>query len=149
MEGGLMKAVLEKKPRAGRDYLELVCEFPLRLIRSKKDHAEALRVYGRFAGREDLSAGENDYVDALVHFMEDYEARHERSKMLAMTPLEALQHLMELNERNTVDLGVAVGSRGLASEILNGKRGISRQVARKLAERFAVKAELFLRVDER
>jgi HTH-type transcriptional regulator/antitoxin HigA len=143
-----MSAVLEKKWRVREDYLALVCEFPLRPIRSKKDHAAAMRVYARFAGRDDLSAGENDYVDALIHFIEDYEHKHERTEMLAMTPLEVLQHLMELHAMNTVDLGYVVGSRGLASEILNGKRGISKLVARKLCEKFAVNSELFIRIEE-
>ena len=143
-----MTTVLENKKHVRSDYLHLVCEFPLRPLRTKNDHAAAMKIYSRFAGRQNLSPGENDYIDALTRFIEDYEAKNVRSEILALTPLDALKHLMELHQMNTVDLGYVVGSRGLASEILNGKRGISRLVARKLSEKFAVQPNLFFRIEE-
>jgi HTH-type transcriptional regulator / antitoxin HigA len=64
--------------------------------------------------------------------------------MLKMTPLEVLKYLMEQNDLSTTDLGYAVGSRGLASEILNGKRGLSKLIIQKLSVKFSVDPGLFL-----
>jgi HTH-type transcriptional regulator / antitoxin HigA len=42
------------------------------------------------------------------------------------------------------DLLEVFGSRGIASEVANGKRAISKAQAKKLAELFHVRADLFL-----
>jgi antitoxin component HigA of HigAB toxin-antitoxin module len=51
---------------------------------------------------------------------------------------------MEENEMNTSDLGYILGSRGLASEVLSGKRGLSKALIRRLSERFHLDPRLFL-----
>jgi len=142
-----MKATTTRKSGVREDYLKLVREFPLRPLRGKADHAGAMQMYARFAGREDLTPGENDYVDALALFIGEYEEREHRIEMMRMSPLRVLEYLLEENGMSTTDLGEVVGSRGLASEIRNGKRGLSRVVIQKLVNRFHVGAELFFRVD--
>jgi HTH-type transcriptional regulator/antitoxin HigA len=42
------------------------------------------------------------------------------------------------------DLWDLFGSKRITSEVLSGRRGISKDKAKKLAERFGVSAELFL-----
>src|SRR4051794_3548150 len=106
------------------DYLKLVKEFPLRPLRNKSEHDGAMRIYSRFAGREALTPGQDDYIDALTHFIAEYEGRAHRH-VLKLTPIEALRFLMEENEMNTTALGAVVGSRGLASDLLHGNRGFS------------------------
>jgi HTH-type transcriptional regulator/antitoxin HigA len=51
---------------------------------------------------------------------------------------------MEENEMSTTDLGYVLGSRGLASEVLNGNRGLSKTLIRKLADKFGVDPGLFI-----
>ena len=61
-----------------------------------------------------------------------------------LKPIELLKHLMEENNMNTSELGYVLGSRGLASEVLNGKRGLSKTLIAKLSRRFGVDPVLFL-----
>jgi len=129
---------------AAEDYLELVRRFPLRPLRAKAEHKAAIALLSGLVGREGLTAGESDYVDALAHFVEAYERATAESVPPTMSPLEALRQLMDQNDMNTTDLGYVVGSCGLASEILNGKRGLSKAVIRRLAERFRVSPALFI-----
>ena len=138
-----MSTATARRATAG-DYLELVREFPLRPLKNKVEHEAAMRMYAKFAGRERLTSGENDYVDALTHFIGEYEQRAHRGAMFKMTPLEVLKYLMEQNDMRTTDLGYAVGSRGLASEMLNGKRGLSKMIIQKLSVKFSVDPGLFL-----
>ena len=145
MEALIMKTALART-RPDEDYLDLIREFPLRPLRTRADHALAIALYTRYASRSDLTSGQNDYFDALVHFIEDYENRTANSKLLKMSPLEALQHLMEENHLTTTDLDHIVGSRGLASELLHAKRGFSKTIVQKLAARFSVAPELFYRL---
>jgi HTH-type transcriptional regulator/antitoxin HigA len=42
------------------------------------------------------------------------------------------------------DLGPVLGSKGITSEVLNGKRGISKEMARKLGETLHVSPAIFI-----
>ncbi len=130
--------------RVTDSYLACVREFPLRPIRAEAEYREALEILGRLASREGLDAGEGDYLAALSHFVGDYERNAVKLKLHALKPLEALRYLMEQNHMTTTDLGNVLGSRGLASEVLHSKRGLSKLMIGRLAERFAVEPGLFL-----
>lgn len=129
---------------ADEDYLELVAELPLRPIQTSAEYVVAQSIMDRLVGRPDLTPGQRDYIAALARFMEDYERLKSPRLFANMSPLDALGFLMEENAMSTTDLGDVIGSRGLASEILNGKRGMSKAVITRLAKRFAVEPGLFL-----
>lgn len=76
------------------DYLRLVRAFPLRVLRSDAEHAEAVRVHGRLVGRQSprLTAAEREYADALARFIGDYD---EPLPASSSTPLERLKYLLE------------------------------------------------------
>ena len=94
-----------------------------------------------------MTAGQRDYMDALVHFVADYERHAIQSRFRKLKPMDILRELMEANNMTTTDLGHVLGTRGLASEVLNGKRGLSKTLIMKLARRFAVDPSLFLDPD--
>ena len=143
-----------RAPRAKRivasavadDYLDLVKRFPLRPIRSEREMAFAGAILDRLIGRDDLTPGQRDYLEALVRFVRDYEEVKVRAGLEKLGPLEILKHLMRENGMNTSDLGAVLGSRGLASEVLNGKRGLSKTLIAKLGKRFHVDPAFFLDV---
>jgi len=112
-----------QKQEVSKDYLKLVMECPLRTIRSKDDHAAAMKVLDGLVGREDLSEGQLDYVEALAHFVADYERESLNKHLRELTPSDVVRHLMEANGMNTSDLGEVLGGRGLASEVLMGSAG--------------------------
>ena len=60
------------------------------------------------------------------------------------TPLEVLQELMRARDMQPKDLAPAFGSKGVVSEVLSGKRGISQAAARKLAVLFSVPVSVFV-----
>ncbi len=60
------------------------------------------------------------------------------------TPREMVAFLLEQRGLKPSDLWPVIGSKGRVSEILAGKRGISKGQAKKLAEFFCVRADLFL-----
>jgi len=59
-------------------------------------------------------------------------------------PVEPLRVLMEDRGVRQRDLISVFGSSSVVSDVLNGKRGISKAHARKLAEHFDVPASLFI-----
>jgi HTH-type transcriptional regulator/antitoxin HigA len=59
-------------------------------------------------------------------------------------PIEALRVLMEDRGIRQRDLIPVFGASSVVSDVLNGKRSISKAHARKLAEHFHVPASLFI-----
>lgn len=59
-------------------------------------------------------------------------------------PFRVLQHLMEANDLKQADLLPIFGSRGYTSDIVNGKRAISKEHAKRLGEFFHVSPSLFI-----
>jgi len=128
-----------------RRYLNLVRQFPLRPIRSKRELDRAMKIAGHLATYDEgtLPPGEQDYLDALAVFIEDHQRRHPLD-MPEVTPLAMLKHLMEERDMSITDLGRIIGSQSNASLILSGKRAISKRVMRLLGQHFGVAPAMFL-----
>jgi HTH-type transcriptional regulator/antitoxin HigA len=91
---------------------------------------------------ENLSLEEDKLLKLFAKLIEDFEKRYYQPK--DANPLEILQHLMESRDVKQTHLWEVFGSKGIASEVLNGKRGISKTHARALADYFHVTADLFI-----
>jgi HTH-type transcriptional regulator / antitoxin HigA len=91
---------------------------------------------------EDLSSEEVKLLDLLVTLIDRYEETHYAFK--PGTPHEMLHHLMEVRGLTHKDVWRVFGSEGVASEVLNGKRAISKTHAPTLADFFHVSADLFI-----
>jgi HTH-type transcriptional regulator / antitoxin HigA len=59
-------------------------------------------------------------------------------------PHEMVRYLMEQRGLRQADLAPVIGSRAQVSDLVNGRRGISKAQAKKLAQFFHVSAELFI-----
>ena len=91
---------------------------------------------------DSLSPEEKRLAGLLTVLIEDYEDKH--YSLSGSTPATRLKMLMEEHGLRQRDLVEIFGSRGLTSEVVNGKREISKAAAKKLAAKFHVSAELFL-----
>ena len=127
-------------------YMKLVRKFPLIPICSEKQYDAALAVVDRLAvrGESSLDRGEAAYLAALTQFVRDYEQDRHIISAEPMSPLEMLRHLMKQAGLSTADLGRIIGNRSLASQILLGKRSISKANIRKIADYFRIAPGLFL-----
>ncbi len=138
-----------KAVQVADDYLRLVRAFPLTVIRDD-DHAEAafkfiepLAVKGEdHDGKCRLTQGEADYLYAMSALLEAYE--ESQICRAPMTPIDRLIFLLDENGMTASDLGRLLGNRSLGSNILTGKRELSKGNIRVLAERFKVCPALFL-----
>jgi HTH-type transcriptional regulator/antitoxin HigA len=144
MEATIMSRVSVGKGHFDQAYMKLLREQPLRPLRTKTDYRRATAIIDRLVTAEEgsLSRGEQDYLETLVLLIEDYDRRH-RPDNVEPDPIAILRHLMEASEMTVSELGLILGSKGNASEILSGKRSLSKSHIAKLAQRFAVDAGLF------
>lgn len=93
-------------------------------------------------GEENLSAEESRLARLMIVLIEEFESRAYAIPDAA--PHEVLQHLMEARGLKQAALLPIFGSRGYTSDIVNGKRGISKEHAKVLGEFFRVSPSLFI-----
>jgi len=113
------------------------------IIETEKENARMLAIVEKLMKKgEDLSAEEEKLLKLLARLIEDFEQRYYQPP--EAEPLEVLHHLMEARGIKPSQLWEVFGSKGIASEVLNGKRGISKTHARALANFFHVPADVFV-----
>ena len=93
-------------------------------------------------GEQRLSSEEEALLELLLNLVHDYE--RQRYPIPASPPHEMVRYLMEQRGLAPADLVPILGSKGRVSEVLSGKRGVSKEQAKNLAAFFEVGVELFL-----
>lgn len=91
---------------------------------------------------ENLLPEEEMLLNLLSLLISDFERRFYQIKKAP--PLDVLKELMAANGLKQADLAPISGSKGITSEVLNGKRGISKDKAKALANYFHISAEAFI-----
>lgn len=117
---------------------------PLRPIRSEDGYDAAVASLNALldAGAADEAHPLADLVDMLGELIGDYDDAHYPSKDVG--PGEMLRFLMGEHGLKQSDLSKELGSQGVVSEILNGKRELNIRQIRALAGRFSVPMSAFV-----
>jgi HTH-type transcriptional regulator/antitoxin HigA len=125
-------------------YLALVRRFPLRLIRTKAQHQQALMVIDELMSKgERRDTGESEYLETLARLLADYE-RETLERVAAKTdPVDVLRLLMDARKTRRIDLGKLIG-KSTATMVLKGDRELSKSHIRTLADYFGVSPALFI-----
>ena len=132
--------VLEADPKR---YGRLLARKLPAVIRTEAENERLIAELEEFDNRdEDLTPEEREYSALLAVLIEAFEAAN--YALEGSTPASRLQGLMEEHGLRQRDLLDVFGSRGIASEVVSGKRAISKAQAKKLARLFHVPADLFL-----
>jgi len=126
-------------------YGRLLAKAVPRVIATEAEHERALAIVESLMekGERHMTPEEDALLDLLTNLIRDYEASGYAPRPRS-TPREMVAFLLEQRGLQPSDLWPVIGSKGRVSEILAGKRGISKGQAKKLAEFFCVRADLFL-----
>lgn len=113
-------------------------------ITSEEENERAIEAISKLIrkGEENRTPEEEVLLSLLVLLVQDFEERHYR--MDEPSPREMLLFCMEQHNLRQKDLVPLLGSRSTVSAVVNGKRGISKTQAKRLAERFHCPADLFI-----
>jgi HTH-type transcriptional regulator / antitoxin HigA len=126
-------------------YGRLLARTVPRVIVTEEENRRALAIVESLMekGERDLTPEEDALLELLTNLIRDYEARtyppREKSK-----PHEIVVFLLDQRGLTAKDLWSVIGSKGRVSEIVAGKRPISKDQAKKLAEFFHVGVGLFI-----
>jgi HTH-type transcriptional regulator/antitoxin HigA len=126
-----------------RKYRGLLEEALPVVIRTEQEHQRLLRAVTQLMEKPEsaISEEEGRLLEMLSMLIEEYEDRvHPLPKA---EPHKMLSHLLQERQLKPSDLS-AILPKSRVSEILNGKRGISKAQARHLAKLLHVPADLFL-----
>ena len=121
-------------------YGNLLSQYQPKVIQSEVENDAAIALATELEHRENLTTEESALLDLLVALIEQYEEVH--YPIPESTPLDILLHLMQSNECKQEDLIGVIGSRGVVSEVVNGKRSISKSQARALRGLFQCRCGL-------
>jgi antitoxin component HigA of HigAB toxin-antitoxin module len=128
---------------APTDYVALCDLYLPRPIHSKADARAAAQVVESLAGHA-LSEGQEDYLEIISHFLDEYDRKHEPQLPVA-NPLDVLRMLVEERGMTGRDLSRVLGaSRNLGAMILRGERRLTADHIRTLAAHFNVPATTLL-----
>lgn len=123
-------------------YPALLAKYPPKVIRTEAENEHFTRLLEDLDRRHSsLSRAERELADLLTLLIENFEDR--QYQLPKATPLDALRFLMDQHHLRQKDLLDVFGTPSIASEVLSGKRELSKEHIRRLSERFSVPVELF------
>ncbi|BAZ28421.1 HTH-type transcriptional regulator [Cylindrospermum sp. NIES-4074] len=123
-------------------YSQLLAEIAPQVIENETEYKRLLKVAESLTFKKNRTPEERVLYKLLVRLIEAYE--EENYPMDKSTPHEILQHIMESSGTRQADLVGLIGSSGVVSEVVNGKRAISKAQAKALGEYFKVSPSLFI-----
>ena len=113
------------------------------VIRTEEENERLIAELEQFDRHyEELTPEEREYSELLTVLIEAFEDAN--YALEGSTPGSRLRSLMEERGLRQRDLLDVFGSRGIASEVVSGKRAIGKAQAKKLADLLHVPADLFL-----
>ncbi|MBF2028561.1 MAG: transcriptional regulator [Oscillatoriales cyanobacterium C42_A2020_001] len=123
-------------------YTKLLVEFQPRVITTENEYERALEIVQQLMANKERTPEQTALMKLLVLLIENYEEEH--YPMPTVLPHEMVQHLMEARGLRQADLIEILGSKGVVSEVVRGKRKISKAQAKSLGEFFHVSPALFI-----
>lgn len=124
-------------------YKELLTQYQPKLIRTEAENEVALAIVEELMHRPQRTPEEDELYELLITLIEKFEQEY-YSPGTAFTPHSLLKFLMEQRNIKQTDLVGIIGSKGVVSEVVNGKREISKAQAKALSDFFQVDPGLFI-----
>ncbi len=125
------------------EYRKLLTRNLPKVIETEEENEACIRLVEKLDERgEQLTAAEKKLAELLTLLIEEFEERHYKLKPAA--PHEAVLELMRANGLKQKDLVEVFGTPSIVSEVLSGKRALSKEHIRRLSDRFHISPEVFL-----
>jgi HTH-type transcriptional regulator/antitoxin HigA len=123
-------------------YGKLLAQSQPKPILNEEDYDFALAEVEHLMSQEGLTLEEETLLQLWALLIEEYEAKY--YPIPEATPQNILLHLIEARKIKQADLVGVIGSKGVVSEVVNGKRAISKAQAKALGEFFNVNPSIFI-----
>jgi HTH-type transcriptional regulator/antitoxin HigA len=126
-----------------REYRKLLTRSLPKVIETEGENEACVQLLEKLDERsEQLTPAEKKLAQLLTLLIEDFEERHYKLKGAA--PQEAVLELMRANGLKQKDLVEVFGTPSIVSEVLSGKRALSKEHIRRLSDRFHISSDVLL-----
>ncbi len=114
------------------------------VIKTAEDNRRMLAIVDKLMakGEENLTREEDALLELLVDLIHDFEQKYD--PLPKSDPHKMVAFLLDQRGMKASDLWPVLGSKSRTSELLSGKREVSKDQAKKLAEFFRVPVDLFI-----
>lgn len=123
-------------------YSQLLTEVLPKVIETETEYEQILAKAEQLTFTPNKTTEQQSLLKLLVLLIEQYESEH--YPLNTPKPYEILQHLIESSGTCQADLVGIIGTTEVVSEVVSGKRSISKVQAKALGEYFKVLPSLFV-----
>jgi len=136
------KAIVKAKFNPQK-YAGLLAEALPEVIETEAQNRRMIKILNRLMDKgKNRTPEETKLMKLLGHLIQEFEQRFYKPESPA--PREALIEMMAMNGLKQADVVHIFGSSGVTSEVISGKREISKAHARALAKFFHTSTDVFL-----
>ena len=124
------------------EYAQLLGEALPHVLHTEAENERCTAVLERLLRKQNRTTEENRLAELLTLVIEEFEETHYAASRPS-GPVDILRHLMESNGLRQVDMVDVFGTASVVSEVLRGKRELSKAHILKLSKRFHLSPALF------
>lgn len=132
---------MEMTPAAAAEYGALLSKRKPEVVHDEQSNQAYIQQLEELTSTANASPAEEKLIQLLTVLVEDYENRYHAVPNAG--PLDILRHLMEAHELRQKDLIDVFGAESTVSDVLNGKRDITKAQIRRWSNRFHVSPSVF------
>jgi len=123
------------------NYAALLSETRPEVIRDEKQNQAYISRLEELTNKKSVTRAEKKLIELLAVLIEDFEAK--RFPVPEAPPVAIIRHLMDAHGLRQKDLVSIFGTESIASEVLHGKRELTKEHIKRLSARFGVSPAVF------
>lgn len=120
--------------------------FKFKIIKSESDYDLASERLDELMDKDELALDDREEMELIAHLIEEYEEKAYPVEL--PSPIEAIKFRMEQMNLKQNDLVPYIGSKGVVSNILNGKRPLTLKMIRALHKGLQIPVEALVKEEE-
>ena len=123
------------------EYGHLLSETQPEVIQGEAENQKYIEKLEQLTGQAKVTPAEEKLIALLTVLIEEFENKH--YPVPESGPLDIVRHLMDVHELRQKDLTDIFGTESIVSDVLNGKRDLTKEHIRRLSSRFHVSPAVF------
>ena len=132
---------MEEMNALAANYAALLSETRPEVIRDEKQNQAYIRRLEDLTSKKSVTRAEEKLIELLAVLIEDFEAKH--YPVPDASPPAVIRHLMEAHHLRQKDLVDVFGTESIVSEVLHGKRQLTKEHISRLSARFGISPAVF------
>jgi len=123
------------------DYGTLLSETRPEVIKGEQQNQVFIAKLEELTAKPEVSTAEQKLIELLTILIEEFEEKYYQVPNAG--PLDIIRHLMEVHQLRQKDLVDVFGTESIVSDVLNGKRDLTKQHIIRLSRRFGISPAVF------